>query len=300
MPCVRLLQIGQPLAIALQYIQDCGTPIPSHPHDAGLFNPNILNRERREVRPIMYRRSPYMDLPPTTILPKKQGDKTKNKGKNANVSSLNLGDAFADDNVGRDDVMIMGERDTGNLLVYENVNPSKVRREDYIDSTKFLLNPYDVYLDCYMMGYLVSDFFWRQLVPHLYMTGFHSLERPNEEGWLSGDHMNAWIELLIRERPQNAKWTVSKSGTVYMPINAGGNHWVTDWTPVVNDILQSRGCFNGTGRQPYNFIVIYNQGLGYPVPQQPNFKDCRVITCWLISKLCSEQEPIVHGDSQLF
>ncbi|GKB67130.1 hypothetical protein Tco_0928542, partial [Tanacetum coccineum] len=152
---------------------------------------NILNRERRDSRPSLYRRSPYMDLPPTTILPKKQGDKTKNKGKNANVSPLNLGDSFADDNVGGDDVMIMGERDTGNLIVYENVEPSKVRREDYIDSTKFLLNPYDVYLDCYMMGYLVSDFFRRQLVPHLYMAGFHSLERPNEEGWFSGDHMNA-------------------------------------------------------------------------------------------------------------
>ncbi|GKE43558.1 phospholipase-like protein [Tanacetum coccineum] len=117
---------------------------------------------------------------------------------------------------------------------------------------------------------------------------------------------------------------------VYMPINAGGNHWVTgavnlpnslfyvfdsmhsegtrlmleqqirDWTPVINGILQSRVCFNGTGRQPYNFLFIYNQGLGHTVPQQPNFKDCRVITCWLIAKLRSDQEPIVHGDSQAF
>ncbi|GJZ12802.1 hypothetical protein Tco_0548032 [Tanacetum coccineum] len=82
------------------------TPIPSHPHDAGLFNPE-------EVRPIMYRRTPYMDLPPTTVLPKKRGDKTKNKGKNANISPLNLGNAFADDNVGEDDIMIMDERETG-------------------------------------------------------------------------------------------------------------------------------------------------------------------------------------------
>ncbi|GKB26083.1 hypothetical protein Tco_0865484, partial [Tanacetum coccineum] len=42
-------------------------PIPSHPHDAGLLNP-------------------------------KRGDKTKNKVKNVNVSPLNLGNAFADDN----------------------------------------------------------------------------------------------------------------------------------------------------------------------------------------------------------
>ncbi|GJX08745.1 phospholipase-like protein [Tanacetum coccineum] len=102
------------------------SPIPSHPHDVSLFNMNILNRERREPRPSMYRRSPYTDLPPTTVLPKKRGDKTKNKGKNANVSPLNLGNAFVNDNVGADDVMIMGERETGNYFVYENVDPSKV------------------------------------------------------------------------------------------------------------------------------------------------------------------------------
>ncbi|GJV80435.1 phospholipase-like protein [Tanacetum coccineum] len=199
----------------------------------------------REVRPSMYRRTLYMDFPPTTVLPKKHGDKTKNKVKNANVSPLNLGNAFANENVGGDDVMFLGEHDTGNYLVYENVDPSKVKREDYIDCMEFLLNPYDVYLDCHMMGYMVLDYFWRQLVPHL-------------------RHMNAWIELLIREMTQNASWIVSKSGTVcvhpennrfmietdqhiigtldgstrpypawndvdwvYMPINARGKHWVT-------------------------------------------------------------------------
>ncbi|GJS07156.1 transposase, MuDR, MULE transposase domain protein [Tanacetum coccineum] len=306
-------------------------PIPSHPYDAGLLNPAD---------------SIY-----------------KNKVKNANVSPLNLGNAFADDNVGGDDVMFLGEHDIGNYLVYENVDPSKVMREDYIDCMEFLLNPYDVYLDCHMMSYMVPDYFWRQLVPHLCMAGSHSLERPNQEGWLSGDHMNAWIEQLIRERTQNANRIVSKSGTicvqlenkrfmiqtdqhiigtldgstrpypawndvdwVYMPINAGGNHWVTDavnlpnslfdvfdsmhsegtrlmleqQTPVINGILQSRGCFNGTGRQSHNFLFIYNDGLGHTVPQQPNFKDCGVITCWLIAKLCSDQPPIVHGDSQAF
>ncbi|GJX54536.1 hypothetical protein Tco_0282905, partial [Tanacetum coccineum] len=128
------------------------TPIPSHPHDVGFFNPNILNQERREVHSSIYRRTPYMDLPPTIVLPKKHGDKTKNKGKNANVSALNLENAFADDNVGGDDVMIMGKCETGNYFMYEDVDPSKVRREDYIDSTEFMLNPYDVYLDCRMMG----------------------------------------------------------------------------------------------------------------------------------------------------
>ncbi|GJT18823.1 hypothetical protein Tco_0877529 [Tanacetum coccineum] len=156
------------------------TPMPSHPHDAGLFNPNILNRAKRKSRPSMYRRTPYMDLPPTTVLPKKRGDKTKNKGKNSNVSPLNLGNAFADDNVGEDDVMIMAERETGNYFMYENVDPSKVRREDYIDCKEFLLNPYDVYLDCHMMGYMVPDYFRQQLVPHLCMHGSHSLKRANQ------------------------------------------------------------------------------------------------------------------------
>ncbi|GKB14480.1 hypothetical protein Tco_0848403, partial [Tanacetum coccineum] len=102
------------------------TTMPSYPYDVGLFNPNILNRARREVRPSMYRRTPYMDFLPTTVVPKKRGDKTKNKVKNAKVSPLNLGNAFADDNVKRDDVMYLGEHDTGNFLVYENVDPSKV------------------------------------------------------------------------------------------------------------------------------------------------------------------------------
>ncbi|GKB01216.1 hypothetical protein Tco_0829260 [Tanacetum coccineum] len=180
-------------------------PIPSHPHDVGLFNPNILNRARRKPRPSIYRQSPYMDLPPTTVLPKKRVDKTKNKGKNANVSPLNLGNAFVDYNVGGDDVMITGEHETGIYFTYENMDPNK---------------------------------------------------RVGCPGT-----MNAWIELLIRDRPQNADWTMSKSGTacahpenkwfmiqtdqhiigtlngstrpypswkdvnwVYMPINAGGNH----------------------------------------------------------------------------
>nr|GFC36617.1 hypothetical protein [Tanacetum cinerariifolium] len=59
------------------------------------------------------------------LLPKKRGDKTKNKGKNANASPLNLRNAFADDNVGGEDVMIMGECETGNYFVYENVDSNK-------------------------------------------------------------------------------------------------------------------------------------------------------------------------------
>ncbi|GKC76969.1 phospholipase-like protein, partial [Tanacetum coccineum] len=73
---------------------------------------------RREQRPSVYMKSPYTDLPPTTVLPKKRVDKTKKKCKNANVSPLNLGNAFAYDNLGGDDVVIMGVR----ILVYMPIN----------------------------------------------------------------------------------------------------------------------------------------------------------------------------------
>ncbi|GJS98242.1 hypothetical protein Tco_0819412, partial [Tanacetum coccineum] len=131
-------------------------------------------------------------------IPKKQGDKTKNKAKNANVSPLNLGNSFVDDNVRDDDVMFMGERVTDNYFVHENVDPSKVRREEYLDCGKFLLNPYVVYFDCHMMGYLVSEKFWRELVPHLYMAGFHSLNSlrkrlcAGEEPIVHGDSQTFW------------------------------------------------------------------------------------------------------------
>ncbi|GJQ93800.1 phospholipase-like protein [Tanacetum coccineum] len=75
---------------------------------------------------------------------------------------------------------------------------------------------------------------------------------------------------------------------VYMPINVGGNHWVTGavnlphfvfyvfdsmesertrlllehqikaWTPVINGILRMRGYSDGYEQQPHNFILSYN------------------------------------------
>nr|GEV98867.1 hypothetical protein [Tanacetum cinerariifolium] len=69
---------------------------------------NMLNQERREQRPNIYKRTSYMDLSPTIVLPKKCGDRNKNNAKSANLSPLNLGNAFANDNVGDDDVMFLG------------------------------------------------------------------------------------------------------------------------------------------------------------------------------------------------
>ncbi|GJW69764.1 phospholipase-like protein [Tanacetum coccineum] len=300
----------------------------SYHRDVGLVNSNLMNREMREACPSIYLQSPFTGLPPTTVLSKKRGDKSRNKGTNPDVAPFNLKNAIIDDNVVVEEVMITGACQTDDYIVYENVDPSK-----------------------------------RELVPNLYIGGYHELGDPNTEGWFSVDQMNAWIELLIRERPHDARWRVEKSRAtslhprsnqfiiqtdphiirtldgstspypswndvdwVYMPINAGGDHWVTgavnlsnfrfyvfdslhsevrrstlyehirNWTNVVNVIFQSRGCFQGTGRQPYNFQVIYNDGLGCPVRQQANFKDCGVITCWLISKLCACEEPRVNGE----
>ncbi|GJU81998.1 phospholipase-like protein [Tanacetum coccineum] len=202
---------------------------------------------------------------------------------NDNLSPLNLGNAFTHDNVGGDDVLIMGIHDTGIYFTYENVDPNKVTRQEYNDFTDFILNPYQVYLDCYMMGYLVPEFFWRQLVPHLCMPRSHSVDNPYNEGWLSGDQMNSWIEILIRSRPQDADWTVSKSGTacvhpennrfliqtdphiigmldgstrpypswknvnwVYMPINVSGNHWGSSSLGLAAQTASSKGHENAT------------------------------------------------------
>ncbi|GJU60193.1 hypothetical protein Tco_1237959 [Tanacetum coccineum] len=104
--------------------------IPLHPGDAGLCDPNKLDRPMREQRPSVYMQSPYTPLPPTTKLPKKRVGKTKKKCKNDNLSPLNLGSAFAYDNSGGGDVVITGVHDTGIYFTYENVDPNKLTRPD--------------------------------------------------------------------------------------------------------------------------------------------------------------------------
>ncbi|GKB11941.1 phospholipase-like protein [Tanacetum coccineum] len=168
------------------------TPISSHPDDAGFLNP----------------RTPYMDLPPTTVLPKKRGDRTKNKVKNVNLSPLNLGNAFANDNVGDDDVMFLGGQFTGNYLEYDNVDPSKV-----------------------------------------------IMEQPNQVGWLSGEHINSWIELLIRNRPQKALWTESKTG-----IKAIKNDYDTNVMYDIEKVDGKHQIFVSHSRIYLSMVLIPNDG----------------------------------------
>ncbi|GKA72959.1 phospholipase-like protein [Tanacetum coccineum] len=183
-------------------------PIPSH-----MGNPNLqppIGRHH-DAAGLFDQRSPFMEQPPSTVLPKQRGNKTKKNVKKSNLSPLNLGNALDDDNEGGDDVMFLGGQFIGNYLVYENVDISKVRRENYVNYMDFLNNPDHIYLDCYMKGYLVPVTFWQQLVPHLCMP---DIDSNTPVGWLSGEHMNSWMELLIRNRPKNAPWTVAYTNTI--------------------------------------------------------------------------------------
>nr|GEU67959.1 hypothetical protein [Tanacetum cinerariifolium] len=74
-----------------------------------------------------YKLTPFIKQPHTTIVPKQLVNKTKNKGKKANLSPLNLEGAFEDDNVEENNVTFFGSQFTGNFLIYENVDPTKMK-----------------------------------------------------------------------------------------------------------------------------------------------------------------------------
>nr|GEY67071.1 hypothetical protein [Tanacetum cinerariifolium] len=189
-------------------------PVTSRRQDAGILDPNLCDRARRKPQSSVYMPSPYTVLPPTTVLTKKKIDKTKKKGKTKKLSPLNLGNNFADKNVSVDDVTITGVQQTDNYFNYETVDPDKVTRDAYVPMIEFLLDPYDIYLDCYMKGYKLPSFFWPQLVRHLCT---YRCERSWPEGWLSSD-------ILIREKKENANWTLAKSGTVC--LHPENNHFM--------------------------------------------------------------------------
>nr|GEW10267.1 hypothetical protein [Tanacetum cinerariifolium] len=229
---------------------------------------NLCDRARRKPQPSVYMPSPYTVLPHTTVLTKKRIDKTKKIGKTKKLSPLNLGNTFADENVSGDDVTITGVQHTDNYLNYEIVDPDK--------------------------GYKLSSFFWPQLVPHLCT---YRRERSWPEGWLSSDHMDSWIQIQIREMTENANWTLAKSGTVclhqennrfmiltyphnigtldgsmrpfsswndvtwvYMPINAGGVHWVTGAINLVDSIFYVFDSMESESRM----LMLEQQEIGPP------------------------------------
>ncbi|GJZ32772.1 phospholipase-like protein [Tanacetum coccineum] len=234
-------------------------------HDVdGIVDENIPNRGKRQQVPSKYLVSPFTVQAPTTTVPKQRVSKSKNKGKKANLLPVNLGGAFEGYNEEENNVTFLGSQFTGNILFYDNVDPTKVRRGDYETIMNFLNYPYPIYLDCYMRGYIVPVSFWQELVPHLCRPNMQSLSYGNPNGWLGGEHMNSWMEFLIRSRPLNANWTVAYTSTisvhpennqfiimndphvigtldgstrpypswndvdwVFLPIHVAGNHWAT-------------------------------------------------------------------------
>ncbi|GJY16073.1 hypothetical protein Tco_0386495 [Tanacetum coccineum] len=184
-------------------------------HDVdGTVDENIPNRGKRQQVPSKYLVSPFTVQAPTTTVPKQRVSKSKNKGKKANLLPVNLGGAFEGYNEEENNVTFLGSQFTGNILFYDNVDPTKVRRGDYETIMNFLNYPYPIYLDCYMRGYIVPVSFWQELVPHLCRPNMQSLSYGNPNGWLGGEHMNSWMEFLIRSRPLNANWTVAYTSTI--------------------------------------------------------------------------------------
>ncbi|GKF78338.1 hypothetical protein Tco_0233906 [Tanacetum coccineum] len=84
--------------------QNLQTTIETHDDVDGIFDQNIPNQGKREQFPSKYKLTPFMEQPATTILPKYRVNKTKNNGKKANLSPLDLRGAFKDDNVEENNV----------------------------------------------------------------------------------------------------------------------------------------------------------------------------------------------------
>ncbi|GJX58264.1 hypothetical protein Tco_0289654 [Tanacetum coccineum] len=95
--------------------QNLQTTIETHHDVDGIFDQNVPNRGKREQFPSKYKLTPFTEQPPTTNLPKQRVNKTKNKGKKANLLPLNLGGAFEDDNVEENNVTFFGSIFTGQI-----------------------------------------------------------------------------------------------------------------------------------------------------------------------------------------
>ncbi|GJT17413.1 phospholipase-like protein, partial [Tanacetum coccineum] len=159
-----------------------------------------------------------------------------------------------------------------------------------------------------------------QPMPSRYSPRFHPLRTLLPLG-----HNKDLLRGLLPIRPQ----LTPHPNMVFLPIHAGGDHWVmgainlphstfyvlyslhshnrnsslsqyiSEWTEVLNDILEELGQFKRTRRRPYNFYYLYNEGL-FSIPQQTNYMDCGVVTCWLINQLCMDVTPVVRGHPDAF
>nr|GEU75160.1 reverse transcriptase domain-containing protein [Tanacetum cinerariifolium] len=199
------------------------TTIEMHHDVDGIVNQNIPNRGKRQQLPRKYLVTPFTVQPPTTIVPKQCVSKTKNKGKKASLLPLNLGGVLEGYNEEDKNVTFFGSQFTSNILFYENVDPAKVRRGNYENVLHFLNNPYHIYLDWYTRGYIVPITFWQELAPHLCMSDMQRLSYGTLIGWLGGEHMNSWMELMIR-RPLNVNRTLAYTSTI--SVNPENNQFI--------------------------------------------------------------------------
>ncbi|GJZ62099.1 hypothetical protein Tco_0618236 [Tanacetum coccineum] len=131
------------------------------------------------------------------------------------------------DNEAENNVTFLGSHFTGNILFYENVDPAKVRRLHYEDIMQFLNNPYQIYLDCYMKGYIVPVSFWQELAPLLCRPDMQRLPYDTPNGWLAGEHMNSWVETLrLLSQPNKTsckmpRQQMATSSSLYKSANVG-------------------------------------------------------------------------------
>nr|GEU42665.1 hypothetical protein [Tanacetum cinerariifolium] len=148
-----------------------------------------------------------------------------------------------------------------------------VVRDDNVDCMTFLDSPELVFSDCYIRGFRVEEQFWRGLVPLLLAkTGTASM-LPRSHKFVMETDIHSMGMLDGSSRPYHSWYDVD---IVYMPINS-------------------------KGRLPYNFKLVYNQGLYFVIPQQANSSDCGVVACWVIEKLCSGQTPLLdHRHPNVF
>nr|GEW52473.1 hypothetical protein [Tanacetum cinerariifolium] len=178
------------------------TTIETHHDVDGIFDQNILNRGKKEQFPRKYKLTSFMEQPPTTILPKQRVNKTKNKGKNANLAPLNLGGAFEDDNVEENNVTFLGSQFDGNFLIYENVDPTK-----HMNSWMELLIRRRNAKANWTVAY----------------TGTISVHPENNRFIIPTDqHVIGTLDGTTRPYPawNDVDW-------VFMPIHVVGNHWAT-------------------------------------------------------------------------
>ncbi|GJW54754.1 phospholipase-like protein [Tanacetum coccineum] len=218
-----------------------------------------------------------------------------------------------------EDLVYMGSSDTDVYISLHNVDPNK-----YVNCMSFLGSPEPVFLDCGIKGFVLEEQFWRDLVPYVCKGGTSAmLDKSNKFVIETDFHLMGMLDGSSRPYPS---W--DDVDIVYMPINSGGNHWVTGvlnlrwstihvidslnnphrrkqlidhiskWTNVLNVLLEKAGHFERTGRRPYNFELVYNDGLEFVSPQQGNNSDCGVVTCWVIENLCKGQAPVLYNVDQ--